>query len=168
MRRAVLFPIRLVGLLIAAASAALAAGAPEIRIEVVKYGQLVEAVRAHRGKIVLVDVWATYCLPCKKEFPHLVRLNESDAAKGLVCISVSVDPVTKKDQALKFLTAQKATFANFLLDEDAEWWTKRWGISSIPAVFVFDREGRRAAKFSDNVRYADVEPIVKGLLAASP
>ena len=45
---------------------------------------------------------------------------------------------------------------------------KRWGIDSIPAVFVFDREGRRAAKFSDNVSYTDVEPIVKGLLASAP
>jgi thiol-disulfide isomerase/thioredoxin len=169
MRRATLFSIRFLGLLVAAGSVALAAGgAPEVRIEVVKYGQLAEAVRAQKGKVVVVDVWATYCIPCKKEFPNLVRLHESDAGKGLVCISVSVDPVAKKEQALKFLTTQKATFTNFLLDEDSDLWTKRWGISSIPAIFVFDREGRRAAKFTDNVSYADVEPVVKGLLASPP
>jgi thiol-disulfide isomerase/thioredoxin len=168
MRPATLLTARLAGLLVAGASAALAAGTTEVRIEVVKYGQLVEAVRAQKGKVVIVDVWATNCVPCKKEFPNLVRLNKTDGDKGLVCISVSVDPVAKKEQALKFLTAQGAAFSNFLLDEDPDLWTKRWGISSIPTVFVFDREGRRAAKFTDTVSYTDVERVARGLLASPP
>jgi thiol-disulfide isomerase/thioredoxin len=166
MRRATL-RIAFLGLL-AVASAALAAGAPEVRLEVVKYGQLVEAVRAHKGKVVVVDVWATYCVPCKKEFPNLVRLNRTEADKGLVCISVCVDPVAKKEAALKFLTDKGAAFTNFLLDESPDLWTKRWGIDSIPTVFVFDRDGRRAAKFTDNVTYAEVEPVVKRLLGTAP
>jgi thiol-disulfide isomerase/thioredoxin len=170
MRRAILLPARVAGLLIAAVSVALAGGAaPEVRLDVVKYGELVDAVRAHKGKVIVVDVWATWCIPCKKEFHNLVELNAAGGGKGLVCLSVSVDAVANKESALAFLKGQKATFANFLLDEDASVWTKRWGLETIPAVFVFDAEGRRAGKFTgDDFSYDAVKDLVKRLLAPSP
>ncbi len=170
MRRSVLLFARLAGLLIVAAPVALAAGGvPEVGLKVVKYGDLVDAVRAQKGKVVVVDVWATYCLPCKQEFHNLVELNRSEAGRGLVCMSVSVDAAAKKEAALKFLQSQGAAFANFLLDEDSSLWTQRWGIETIPTVFVFDREGRRAGKFTgDDFSYELVKDRVKALLASPP
>jgi thiol-disulfide isomerase/thioredoxin len=151
------------------------AGTPEVRLEVVKYDRLAEVVRAARGKVVVVDVWATYCLPCKKEFPNLVRLHQTYGSQGLVCLSVSVDTKSKEkiEAALQFLRKQGATFGNFLLDEEPEVWQKKWNVKGVPVVFVFDREGRRAAKFNADdpdhpFTYEDVEKLVKQLLAAHP
>jgi thiol-disulfide isomerase/thioredoxin len=142
----------------------------DVRLEVVKYDRLIEAVRALRGKVVVVDVWATYCVPCKREFPHLVRLHQEYAGAGLACLSVTVDKPDKEKAALQFLQKQKATFSNYLLDEDAALWQEKWKVNGVPVVFVFDRDGRRAAKFDaeDPAHPFDyehnVEPLVKQLL----
>jgi thiol-disulfide isomerase/thioredoxin len=142
---------------------------PEVQLKTVDYRQLGEIVKAQRGKVVVVDVWATYCAPCKREFPNLVRMNERYATDGLVCLSVTVDKDAQHDAALAFLQKQKATFSNYRLTDQESVWQKAWKISGPPAVFVFDRNGKRAARFDgedDNkpVSYEEVESIVRKLL----
>jgi thiol-disulfide isomerase/thioredoxin len=147
----------------------------EVEVQTIKYGDLVKAVRDQRGKVVVVDLWGDFCLPCKREFPHLVELHQRYADKGLVCMSVALDPPQDPNApapppgVLKFLMRQKATFANYWLNEDGKVWTERFGISGVPAVFVFDRQGRRAAKFTqdngNSFDYTDVRKLVEQLLA---
>jgi hypothetical protein len=98
-------------------------------------------------------------------------MHEHYARDGLVCMSVTVDELSRKEAALAFLKKQKATFANYLLNEEASVWAEKWSIAAPPAVFVFDRDGKRAAKFdtSDSEKsftYDDVEKVVKQLLPA--
>src|SRR5258708_7362372 len=92
-------------------------------------------------------------------------------SQGLVCVSASVDPLEQKQAALNFLTKNQADFANFLLDEEQEFWQDKFRINGPPCVFVFDRSGRRAARFSaDDEKphsYADIEKVVSELLRAS-
>lgn len=116
--------------------------ADKVELKTVKYDKLNEAIRSHRGKVVVVDVWASWCLPCKQEFPHLVALHRKYAADGLVCLSVSVDEEKTAAKALEFLQKQKATFGNYRLDEETDFWQEKWDLKGIPAVFVFDRDGR--------------------------
>jgi thiol-disulfide isomerase/thioredoxin len=142
---------------------------PEVRLRPVSYRELGEFVKAQRGKVVVVDVWADFCVPCKCEFPNLVRLHERYAADGLVCVSVSVDDAAKHDAALAFLTRQRAAFTNYRLTDKAEVWQAAWKIAGPPAVFVFDRQGQRAARFdSEDERkpftYDEVEALVRKLL----
>ena len=159
------------------------AGAPSdtggVEVRAIKYRDLVQAVRSQRGKVVVIDVWADFCTPCKKEFHNLVEMHQRDGTKGLVCMSVAVDPPKDKKApapppgTLAFLIRQKAAFANYWLNEDAKVWTERWGITGPPAVFVFDRQGRRAAKFDredpdKSWEYDDVKKLVQKLLAQSP
>lgn len=142
----------------------------KVELTVVKYDDLIKAVRDLRGKVVVVDVWATNCGPCKKEFPHLVELHKKYADKGLVCISVSVDPTKNQANALKFLTEKNATFPNYLLDEEWGYWSEKWVVKGIPAVFVFNKAGKRAAKLTNanpDAQFTyekDVEPLVTKLL----
>jgi hypothetical protein len=88
------------------------------------------------------------------------------AKEGLVCMSVSVDEADDRDNALKFLKAQKATFANYWLDEDAEVWQKRLDVSAPPAAIVFGRDGQRAKTFTSEqpFTYEDVAKLVEKLL----
>jgi thiol-disulfide isomerase/thioredoxin len=150
----------------------------KVTLKSVRYQDLVKAVRDQRGKVIVIDVWADFCVPCKKEFHNLVELHQKYGDKGLVCMSVTVDPAPEDEQgppagALKFLTKQKATFANYWLDEKAKVWQERWHIQGPPTVFVFDRQGRRAARFdSENpdkpLKYEDVKKLVEKLLKATP
>ncbi len=142
---------------------------PAVQLRPVNYRELAEIVKGLRGKVVVVDVWADFCVPCKREFPNLVRLHERYAADGVVCLSVTVDEAAKRDAALAFLTRQKATFANYQLTDKPDVWQKAWKINGPPTVFVFDRAGRRAAKFDAEdenkpFTYDEVEALVRKLL----
>jgi thiol-disulfide isomerase/thioredoxin len=145
-----------------------AADADAVTLKLVKYPEFIEAVKARRGKVVVIDVWATWCIPCMKEFPHLVELHKRYAKDGVACMSVNLDKAEHEAGALKFLRAKGAAFPNFLLDEKSEVWQEKWGLKGIPAVFVFGRDGKVAAKFhSDDdskFTYEDVEKKVQELL----
>jgi thiol-disulfide isomerase/thioredoxin len=134
----------------ALATAAGAAGSDAVELKAVKFEKLGEAVRAHRGKVVVVDFWATYCLPCMKEFHHLVDLHGKYSSGGLVCISVSVDLPENEGKALAFLKKAKATFPNYRLDEEESVWPEKLLLSGVPAVYVFDRDGKRVKKFTQD------------------
>jgi thiol-disulfide isomerase/thioredoxin len=143
---------------------------PEVTLRMVSSEELQAAIGEQKGKIVVVDFWATWCAPCKKEFPHLVELQQKFGSKGIACMSVSVDEDTDSAAALAFLRDQNAAFPNFLLNEDAPVWQEKWSIKGVPVVLVFDRDGKRIRKFDkddpDNqFSYADVNQFVEQLLA---
>lgn len=146
-------------------------GGGEVELRDVKYSGLVEAIKAQRGKVVLVDVWANFCVPCKKNYPHILKLQKEFGSKGLVCFSVSVDLAKSKADALAFLKNQNSTITNFWLDEENTVWAKRWDVDGPPVVFVFDRAGRRAGKFGteDNPATPEaIDKLVNQLLQAQP
>ncbi|QYU67632.1 TlpA family protein disulfide reductase [Leptolyngbya sp. 15MV] len=89
-----------------------------------------------RGKVVLLDFWATWCGPCRQAMPAMQRLHEAHADEGLVVIGMNAwenaDPVAfKKEHGFTYTLALKA-------DEVAA----RYGVTGIPAFFVIDRQGQ--------------------------
>jgi thiol-disulfide isomerase/thioredoxin len=146
------------------------AGAPaEVKLQVVKRTGLDAELKKLRGKVVVLDVWADFCLPCKQEFPHLVALHKKYAGKGLVCVSVSVDEADQHAAALKFLKSRGATFPNYRLDEPPPGWQEHFDIYGPPAVFVYGRDGKLAGRFDHNdvnktFTYKDVEKLVQKVL----
>ena len=90
-----------------------------------------------KGKVVLVDFWASWCAPCKKSFPALNELHQRYADKGLVIIAVNVDEQrAKMEQFLKNIPASFAVF------RDAE--QKLVGaveVESMPTSFLLDASG---------------------------
>jgi thiol-disulfide isomerase/thioredoxin len=122
------------------------------------------AIKEQRGKVVLIDCWATWCSPCVKKFPHLVELHKKYAEKGLVCMSLSMDKfgdedVYSKEKVLKFLREKGAAFPNFIVTEpkrDEEPLLKMLGdFSGIPFMVMFDRTGRKVWDSSDKPRLND-------------
>jgi thiol-disulfide isomerase/thioredoxin len=91
----------------------------EVTLQSIKLDQLIAAIKAQKGKVVILDIWGVYCIPCKKEFPRLVKLHEKHAKDGLVCMSLCVDNQEDRPAALKFLKARKATFAIYFFEESA-------------------------------------------------
>lgn len=129
---------------------AFAADEPKVTLEKVSIDGLLRAVEAHKGKIVVIDVWANFCVPCKEKFPHMVELANKHAKDGVVFISLTVDEPEDKDKALDFLKKNKATFQNFILedkDRNEKPGDDKLYHSAPPIVHVFGRDGKKLSMY---------------------
>jgi thiol-disulfide isomerase/thioredoxin len=138
----------------------------EVKLEVIKRQQYLEIIKVQRGKVVVVDVWANFCPPCKAEFPHFVEMARRYAGRGVVFLSVSVDDAEDHAAALKFLKSRGATFPNYLLDEPPAEWQHLFNIPGPPAAFVYDTNGNLAGRFDhkNQCTHKDVEALVQKLI----
>lgn len=141
----------------------------QVRLEVVDYEHLKKKVHEYQGSVVLVDFWFEGCIPCKKEFPKLVALQNAHRAEGLRTIAVNVDDPSDgevKASVREFLREQRSTCLNVMLDEKLEVWQEKLKIKSLPCVFLFDRQGRLLTRWdSDEVDYEVITRRVRRALA---
>lgn len=164
-----------------AANANAAPVASEVKVELASFDELQQRIATYKDRVVVVDAWSTSCLPCMKEFPHLVELAKR-WPEDVVCISVNLDfaglpdttPATCLPAVTKFLQSKAADPANLVnlvsTDTDEQMFAK-FEIESIPSIFVYDRTGAVAAKLTidsagaDGLTYAgDVIPLVEKLI----
>ena len=138
-------------------------------------------VKANKGKVVIVDVWSTSCLPCMTEFPNLVKIHNAHKEQ-IVCISFNVDYVGIKNKGAdyyrprveEFLKKENASFTNILCTTESDKVFEALELSSIPAVYVYDAEGKLAQRFDDSMLddgeeeaftyEKDINPFLKSLL----
>lgn len=153
--------------------------AGKVQVNEVRVAQLEQAIKDNKGKVILIDCWATWCVPCVKKFPKLVERHQKYAAQGLVCMSVSMDKLGaaeqySKDKVLKFLQEKRATFPNFILiqpDKEEEALVKLIGdCFLIPHLALFDRQGRRIWTSADGPELTDeqLDKKIEQLLAEKP
>src|SRR5690606_20540917 len=107
-----------------------------------------ELLASKKGKIVLVDFWATWCIPCRKNFPHIVEFQKQYAEQGLEVISVSLDDAEARGDVLEFLKEQGARFDNLISTlglDSFEAFNITGG--SIPHYRLYARDGTLAKSF---------------------
>jgi peroxiredoxin len=97
-----------------------------------------------RGKVVLVNFWATWCPPCRKEMPDLETLYERFGSKGLVVLGISDEEAAKVEP---FIRERKVSFP-VLLDPGRKV-NDLFVVEGIPKSFVYDREGKLVAQSID-------------------
>ena len=93
-----------------------------------------------KGKVVLIDVWATWCAPCRGEIPHLKKLEEEMKGMDVIFLGVSVDEARNKQKWLDFIEQEKLGGIQVF----ASGWskiTKDYKINGIPRFIVIDRKG---------------------------
>ena len=118
------------------------------------------------GKVTIVDFWASWCGPCRRENPNVVRIYEKYHGKGLEIIGVSLDGTNRqndpKDAWIKAIEKDKLTWnhvSNLQYFNDPI--AKAYNIKSIPATLILDEDGTVIAK---NLRGADLEAKIAQLL----
>ncbi len=125
------------------------------------------SLSGHRGKILVLDLYATWCEPCRQSIPHLIELQQRYETKGLQLVGLNVggpdDRVKVPSFAVEFRISYQLGFPDqplvdlFLSDD-----------SSIPQAYVFNREGRLLKRFIgyDGAMPAQLEQVIRAELAA--
>ena len=93
-----------------------------------------------RGKVVLLDFWASWCVPCRASFPWMNKMVDEFGGDGLVVVAVNVDD--KREAAESFLADEPHRFE--IVFDPAGCLPGRFGVAAMPTSFVFDRKGRVA------------------------
>lgn len=112
-----------------------------------------------KGQVVVLNVWATWCAPCRFEMPTLAKLQSAYADKGLKVIPLSVDTDEKFDDVKSFIDVQEPlqVYAdpNFAAPQ-------KFGISGMPATLILDKQGREVARLDGQASWDT--PEVKALM----
>lgn len=185
--------VAVAGLLIGGPQVSLAAPAAEPVVDhLLEPDEVVTATAAefrallerHRGSAVIVNIWATYCVPCLKELPDLDRLQEEYRDQGLKVLAVSIDRPKKLERTVRpffakyapnlvsylavgekkpvsrigsFRDAQKFVYALY-----PEW------EGTLPATVILDSEGSRLTAFSGSRTYEQFETFLQEHVFAEP
>ena len=147
--------------------------APARTLEVIDADGYVAKVAAHHGKPLMVTFWATWCEPCRDEYPMVNELVRLYQPKGLAVFGVSLDDDAEQSLALRFLARTDPVFPNYRKksgkeDEFINRVNPKWS-GVLPASFFYDPEGRLIGELtSEQKREAFISAIEKTLATASP
>lgn len=121
------------------------------------------SLAALRGRVVLIDFWATWCGPCVAEVPNVVRTYEKFHAQGLEIVGVSLDGKGEGATVAQFARQHGMTWPQFF--DGGQWDNKlavKYGVGSIPATYLLDRTGRIVAR---DLRGPELEAAIARALA---
>ena len=150
------------------ALALLLQAAPPSKLIALDEASYPKTIAAKKGKVLLVNFWATWCEPCRKEMPSLAKMAESLKAKGLEFITVSADEPEDEKTALAFLA--KAGIAdpvfakrarnddNFINSIDSKW------SGALPALILYDKTGKKVKTWIGESDLKGLEAELRKLL----
>ena len=114
-----------------------------------------------KGKVLILDFWATWCPPCKEEIPHLVRLQSKYRDQGLQIVGLSLDKGGAGD-VKPFADEHDVNYTMLIANDET---TKAYGgVSMIPTTFVVDRSGIVVKRFIGYTTPEAFEEVILPLL----
>ena len=120
-------------------------------------------LESFKGKVILLNFWATWCPPCIKEMPFLEATYEKYKAEGLVIVGVNYNE--NKETVLPFILGKGVTFP-VVLDKDLRM-TRIYQVLSLPATFIIDRKGIIRDKYRGEITKEIFSEKIEPLLSES-
>ncbi|HEY7915222.1 MAG TPA: TlpA disulfide reductase family protein [Blastocatellia bacterium] len=120
-----------------------------------------------KGKVVLLDIWATWCGPCRRSIPDLIELQKSYGDQGLEVVGVSIDPMTGGGDIKAVSSFAESTKINYKIwlvsNKDA---LNKYPIvtNAIPLSYLIDREGKVVKRYDSPPQKSVYENDIKKLL----
>jgi thiol-disulfide isomerase/thioredoxin len=96
-----------------------------------------------KGKVVLLDFWATWCGPCREAIPHLINLQKTYQEKGFEVIGVNVDK-GDVETVRRFVKSMEIPYTITLPSEEV---SRKYGVTALPTTIIIDKEGKIRQKF---------------------
>lgn len=118
-----------------------------------------------RGKVVLINFWATWCGPCRREIPDLTRLHDKYGEQGFIVLGISMDDLAP-DQIKRFADNYKISYPvlHGPYSELMKIAQAYGGIGAIPTTFLVDKQGKIRAKYigarNEKTFLADIIPLL--------
>jgi thiol-disulfide isomerase/thioredoxin len=129
--------------------------------------QIKAVVGEQEGKVVVLNFWATWCPPCIKEFPDIIKLYDTYESQGLQVIAVSMNEPEEVEDIAEFLAEHKPRFPvyraasteeEFYADFDEKWW------GEMPMTMIYDKTGKVIKMHKKPLTYEEFEQDVKALI----
>jgi len=122
-----------------------------------------QSLAQFKGRIVILNFWATYCIPCRKEMPDLSAIQNEFAALGLQVIGASTDEAEDRPKVLRFIKDVKLNFPVWLGATAQD--TARFGVgTALPATVIIDKDGKIYKTISGVINQTDLRKDVEKLL----
>jgi thiol-disulfide isomerase/thioredoxin len=121
-----------------------------------------------KGKVLVVNFWATWCAPCRKEMPELVALTSRYRSRGLQFVTIAIDEESDAAKAAEFVAKTKvpqpAYIKRFQNDEKfISMVDSRWS-GGLPFTVVYDRAGKKVRVFPGEVDLKELEQVIQKTL----
>jgi thiol-disulfide isomerase/thioredoxin len=124
-------------------------------------------MRLHSGKVVYLDFWASWCVPCRQSFPWLNAMQAAHQQQGFVVLSINLD--TKMSHAKAFLEKHPANFD--IIYDNQGLLSKKFALKGMPSSYLFNRQGKIIANhlgFNQQKKQNYQQEIIDTLAVSSP
>lgn len=133
-------------------------------VEKIDKSKLTQILKERKGKPLFLNLWATWCVPCREEFPSIIKL--ASEYKDVDFVGISVDfPDEVESKIIPFLKSNNVNFAcyvnGFAGDEDLINALDRSWNGALPATFVFDKNGKKISFLEGKQSYEEFKKVIK-------
>jgi thiol-disulfide isomerase/thioredoxin len=141
--------------------------ANSIKVEIITVEDLKELIKNRNSKPLLINVWATWCAPCREEFPDLVKIaNEYDGQIDVVGISVD-SPEEIDSKIIPFLKNQNASFTNYIIkviepEDFINLLNESWS-GAIPATFIYTEKGNQVRYLIGQQSFEEFKKVIENI-----
>ena len=111
-------------------------------------------LKDYQGKLVIINFWATWCAPCKKEMPSLYKLHQNKNFKNLEILAVNMDQPTNKVKIRKFLNNLNIQNLEIFFDNKLNF-VKEFKLRGMPTTVLINKKGEEFARIIGEVNFQD-------------